>query len=55
MTGVYCFAGASGWILNGNDDQAAYLIFPKKILATGTLIDPFSLRRLTTFGGYSYL
>ena len=39
--------GASGADLNQNDDHVAYLIFPKKILATGTLIDPFSLRRIT--------
>jgi hypothetical protein len=55
LAGVYYFAGASGAILNGNDDQAAYLIFPKKILGSGTLIDPFSMRRITTYGGHSFL
>jgi hypothetical protein len=47
--------GASGASLNTNDDHVAYLIFPKKILATGTLIDPFSLRRLQSLAGQSFL
>jgi hypothetical protein len=55
LTGFYYFAGASGAILNLNDDQVAYLSFPQKILATGTLLDPFSVRRITAFGGHSFL
>jgi hypothetical protein len=52
---VQYLAGASGQYLNANDDQAAYMIFPRKLLATGTLIDPFSMRRITAFGGHSFL
>jgi hypothetical protein len=40
---------------NANDDSLAYAAFPKKMLDTGCLIEPFSWRRLTGFGGYDYL
>ena len=37
------------------DDLPAYLAFDDKILATGTLVDPFSWRRLSTYGGQHVL
>jgi hypothetical protein len=38
-----------------NDDWIAYLAFPEKILQTGTLIEPFSQRRITSLCGQSIL
>jgi hypothetical protein len=38
-----------------NDDYIAYFEFPKKILATGTFDEPYSLRRVTAYGGQSLL
>lgn len=55
LAGVAYAAGASGAILNGNDDQAAYLPLIQKLLDTGTLVEPFSVRRLTCFGGHTFL
>jgi hypothetical protein len=40
---------------NGCDDDIAYFTFVKRILDTGTLIEPFSLRRLAAYGGHSFL
>jgi hypothetical protein len=40
---------------NAIDDSVAYAAFPVKMLETGALIEPFSWRRLSGFGGYSYL
>ena len=37
------------------DDFQAYFSFPKQLLATGTLIEPFSSRRIFAYGGQSYL
>jgi hypothetical protein len=38
-----------------NDDWIAYLAFPEKILQTGTLLEPFSQRRITSLCGQSVL
>jgi hypothetical protein len=38
-----------------NDDWVAYLAFPEKILQTGTLLEPFSQRRITSLCGHSIL
>jgi len=49
---VILFAGAvSDPSRNPYDDDVAYLPFARKLLETGTLIEPFSARRLTTYGG----
>jgi hypothetical protein len=40
---------------NINDDFHAYFSFPKQLLATGTLFEPFSSRRIFSYGGQSYL
>lgn len=37
-----------------NDDAVAYAMFPRKMLDTGSLDEPFSLRRIVSFGGYHY-
>jgi hypothetical protein len=37
------------------DDFQTYFSFPKQLLATGTLIEPFSSRRIYAYGGQSYL
>jgi hypothetical protein len=37
------------------DDIPAYLVFIKKFLATGTVIEPFSWRRLATYAGQELL
>jgi hypothetical protein len=37
------------------DDYQAYFSFPKQLLSTGTLIEPFSSRRIEAYGGQSYL
>jgi hypothetical protein len=46
----YC-AGIAEWHTNPYDDDIAYLAFARKMLDTGTLIEPFSLRRLSSLGG----
>ena len=38
-----------------NDDWVAYLTFPEIILQTGTLLEPFSQRRVQALGGQSIL
>lgn len=40
---------------NRADDYLAYLVYPIKMLASGAALDPFSLRRLSSLGGYSFL
>jgi hypothetical protein len=40
---------------NGCDDDVAYFVFAKRLLDSGTLIEPFSLRRLSAYGGHSLL
>ncbi len=50
----YCNA-ATRRNLNPYDDFAAYLAYPRMMLDSGTLIDPFSFRRMSAFGGQSAL
>ena len=51
------FASAIVWPhqIDPNDDLVCYLMLPEKILATGTLIEPFSFQRAGTFGGQALL
>lgn len=37
------------------DDAAAYMVFTKRMLQTGTLLEPYSFRRLSTYGGQQFL
>jgi len=51
------FASAIAWPLqvDPNDDVVCYLFYPEKILQTGTLIEPFNVRRMGTYGGQALL
>ena len=40
---------------NWNDDLTSYLMFARRMLESGTLIEPFSWRRLSTYGGQQFL
>lgn len=40
---------------NPNDDYMAYFPFARQIVQQGTLFDPFSTRRVMSFGGHSML
>lgn len=40
---------------NGNDDDICYFGFAREILQRGTLTQPFSLRRMSSYGGKSLL
>jgi hypothetical protein len=51
------FASSIAWPIqiDPNDDLICYLMLPEKILHTGTLIEPFNLRRAGTLGGHAFL
>jgi hypothetical protein len=51
------FASSIAWPIqiDPNDDLICYLMLPEKILHTGTLIEPFNLRRAGTLGGHALL
>ncbi|MEW5848259.1 MAG: hypothetical protein AB2A00_05565 [Myxococcota bacterium] len=56
LLAAFQFVGAvADWSFNVNDDYVAYFPFARKMLQTGTLDEPFSLRRLSTLGGQSFL
>jgi hypothetical protein len=38
-----------------NDDWATYFHFPKMMLETGSLLEPFNFRRMASLGGASYI
>jgi len=48
---VHYLGGASDVSSNPYDDDVAYYPFAKQLLERGTLIDPFSFRRMSTLGG----
>jgi hypothetical protein len=53
---VYVYVGsAARTIPNPNDDWPAYLPFIRRLLQVGTFVDPFSVRRMASYGGQSYL
>ncbi len=37
------------------DDEVAYFTFVSRLLQTGTILEPYGLRRLTTLGGHTFL
>jgi hypothetical protein len=41
--------------LSCSDDDIAYFAFVARLLDTGTLVEPFSLRRLSGYGGQTFL
>ena len=51
------FASSIMWPyqIDPNDDVVCYLFFPQKILQTGSLIEPFNVRRMGTYGGQALL
>jgi len=51
FVGLLALGQAMGYQLyNPYDDDAAYVYLAKRLLATGGLIDPFNLRRITSYG-----
>ena len=57
LLALLAFASSIAWPLqiDPNDDVVLYLFYPQKILQTGTLLDPFSFRRMNTYGGHHLL
>ena len=57
LLAALAFASSIAWPfhIDPNDDLVCYIMLPEKILATGTLIEPFSFQRAGTFGGQSLL
>ncbi len=54
---LLAFSSSIMWPLqiDPNDDVVCYLFYPEKILQTGTLIEPFNVRRIGTYGGQALL
>jgi len=52
---VQYLASISNVEFNANDDFVAYFPFATQLLDQGTLFDPFSTRRVMSFGGHSLL
>ncbi len=57
LLAAIAFASSIAWPnqIDPNDDLICYLMLPRKILCTGTLIEPFSFQRAGTFGGQALL
>jgi len=55
LVGLSFVGAAARDVPNPNDDLLAYLPFAREIQQTGTLIQPFSLRRMAAYGGQSLL
>ncbi len=57
LLAALAFSSSIAWPaqIDPNDDVVCYLFFPERILQTGSLIEPFNVRRLGTFGGQSLL
>lgn len=57
LLAALAFASSIAWPyhVDPNDDLVCYVMLPEKILATGSLIEPFSFQRAGTFGGQSLL
>lgn len=51
LVALQYLTGVTDWHTNPYDDDIAYVAFVKKLLDTGSIIEPFSLRRLSTLGG----
>ena len=53
---AFIYLGAAGHTFpNPSDDWPAYLPLVRKLLQTGTLIEPFSVRRMAAYGGQTLL
>jgi len=55
VSGVIVASSAAPSPWNAADDSLAYGAFPVKMLETGKLMEPFSVRRMVGFGGYQFL
>lgn len=55
LVGLFYTLAVAQYFYQWCDDCIAYFAFASKILQTGTLIEPFSYRRLPTLGGHSFL
>ncbi|MEI8293863.1 MAG: hypothetical protein WCG66_07705 [bacterium] len=55
MALVFVSSIAWPYQIDPNDDVVCYLAYPQRILDTGTLIEPFNVRRMGTFGGQALL
>jgi hypothetical protein len=51
---IRAVGGAADVSTNPYDDDVAYLPMIKRLVQTGTLIEPFSFRRLSTLGGTTF-
>jgi hypothetical protein len=51
---VHCLGAIADWHTNPYDDDIAYLSFLKKLSDTGTILEPFSFRRLSAYGGQTF-
>lgn len=51
---VHFVGGVADPTSNPYDDDTAYFPFVRKLLQTGTLIEPFSFRRLSALGGQTF-
>jgi hypothetical protein len=51
---VHWLGAISDWHTNPYDDDIAYLAFVKKLSDTGTLLEPFSFRRISAYGGQTF-
>ncbi|MBA3540046.1 MAG: hypothetical protein H0T79_10490, partial [Deltaproteobacteria bacterium] len=58
LLGIYLLATIAGWVgSRGNpyDDHVAYTGLVKRVLDCGDLVEPFSFRRLSAYGGQTML
>jgi len=51
---IQFLSGIADWHINPYDDDMAYVAFVKRLLDTGSILEPFSLRRLSALGGQTF-
>lgn len=54
LVGIHYMIGISEWHTNPYDDDIAYLPFMRRLLQTGSILEPFSFRRLASMGGQTF-
>jgi hypothetical protein len=55
MAALVFFAALGSHWFNPSDDLPFYFVLPKKILETGSMYEPFAIRRILSFGAQAYL
>ncbi len=56
VVALYVYVGSTARAIpNPNDDWPAYLPFIRRLLQAGTFLDPFSVRRMASYGGQTLL